>query len=137
MAGDAPLRLQVIQKTCGDKCMGHRGNRGGCCKLGPRDWIIGPVRDAEAFVAQLSKHFGRAVARGEVLIDFEEGRRMFPERSMWQNPAHYPALRGAREAPYACQFYAEDRGCTVHELRPQLCRDYECDWLKGTLERVF
>jgi Fe-S-cluster containining protein len=95
------------------------------------------VRDGDVFVAKLSQHFGRPVARSEVLIDFEEGRRMFPERSMWQNPAHYPALRSVAEAPYACQFYAEDRGCTVHELRPQLCRDYECDWLKDTLERVF
>ena len=77
------LRLQVIQHACQSKCMGHPGNAGGCCKLGSRDWIIGPVRDVDAFIERLSEHWGRPVLRTEVLIDYEEGRAMpdGPERN--------------------------------------------------------
>lgn len=137
MAESVQLRLLVIQQTCGHKCMGHSENRGGCCKLGQRDWIIGPVNDVDALLERLSKVLERPVLRSEVVIDFEEGRKLFPERKMWQNPAHFPAMRSVSADPYACRYYDEERGCTIHDIRPNLCRSYECEWLSGSLDRLF
>ena len=117
--------------------MGHSGNRGGCCTLGSRDWIIGPLDDVDAFIARLERQLGRLVARDEVVIELEEGKRLFPERSMWQNPAHYPAMRTQSEAPHACRFYDEAVGCTVHAIRPKLCESYECDWLRASVGAFF
>jgi Fe-S-cluster containining protein len=117
--------------------MGFANNKGGCCTLGPRDYIIGPVQDVEGLVRRLSQRWGRPVARQEAVIDFEEGRQLFPERSTWQNPAFFPALRISKTESNPCRFYDWDRGCTIHEMRPSLCRTYECDWLRETLERVF
>ena len=131
------LRLQVIQHACQSKCMGHPGNAGGCCKLGSRDWIIGPVRDVDAFIERLSEHWGRPVLRTEVLIDYEEGRAMFPERSTWQKPEHFPALRVVPEGTVACRFYADGPGCTIHPLRPDVCKNYQCPWLEGAVGALF
>jgi Fe-S-cluster containining protein len=137
MPDKASLRLEVVQHACQSKCLGHPGNSGGCCKLGPRDWIIGPVRDVEAFLARLSELLGRPALRVEVLIDHEEGRALFPERSTWQNPDHYPALRVRADAPHACLFHDDVRGCTIHPIRPAVCKNYECGWLKTALDSLF
>jgi Fe-S-cluster containining protein len=127
-----PLRLQLIEYTCSKRCMGHPGNNGGCCTLDDRDWIIGPVLDEKAFLADLSRTLGRPVKREEALIDYEEGRRLFPERSMWQVRAHYPAMRVRADLPRnPCVYYEVATGaCGVHAIRPALCRDYQCDHLK-------
>jgi Fe-S-cluster containining protein len=128
------LRLQVIAYSCSQNCMGFRGNAGGCCTLGDRDFIIGPVPDVDvdAFLVDLGRRLGREVSRGEVFIDFEEGRALFAERSEWQKPANYPALRVRPDvARIPCQFYESSTGaCTVHDIRPGLCREYFCDHLK-------
>ncbi len=131
------LRLSVLQHACGNKCMGHSNNSGGCCKLGQRDWIIGPVDDVDAFLARLSQRLGRPVERREAIIDFDEGTQLFPGRSTWQNPAHYPAMRIRSEDPHACQFHTDTQGCTIHEVRPRLCQGYECSWLEGVLSPLF
>ena len=136
MADAARIRLDVIQHACSRKCMGHPGNNGGCCKLGPRDYIIGPVVDVEALVEHLSERLGRPVARQDVVIDFDEGRKLFPERTSWQNPSHFPALRIRTQAPFACSFHDDERGCTIHEIRPQLCRRYECSWLRDAVDAL-
>jgi Fe-S-cluster containining protein len=137
MSEVAGLRLQVIQHACSSKCMGHAGNAGGCCKLGARDYIIGPVEDAELFLTRLRHHLGRPVTRKEVLIEFEEGRRLFPERSTWQNPRHFPALRVSETDAHACRFHDDRTGCSIHGLRPHLCRNFECDWLRAALDALF
>lgn len=123
-----PLRLQLIEYTCGQRCMGVPGQKGGCCTLDERDWIIGPVRDVDAFLAGLSRTFGREVSRQEALIDYEEGRALFPDRPMWQVPSHYPAMRVLTDVPrHPCRYHDTSTGaCTVHAVRPALCRDYQC-----------
>jgi Fe-S-cluster containining protein len=129
------LRLQVIGYTCGQNCFGYRGHNGGCCTLDDRDWIIGPVRDPDAFLVELGRLLCREASREEVFIDFEEGRALFPERSEWQKPANYPALRVRPDvARIPCRFYESSTGaCTVHDIRPAICRNYFCDHLKDVI----
>ena len=71
MSEGVSLRSLMIERTCAQNCMGHEGNSGGCCTLGDRDFIMGPVLDAEAVLERLSALWGRAVPRAEVFIDFE------------------------------------------------------------------
>jgi Fe-S-cluster containining protein len=129
------LRGQVIAYSCTHNCMGYRGNAGGCCTLADRDFIIGPVRDADAFLADLRHVLNREVSHEEVFIDFEEGRAMFPERPSWQEPANYPALRVRPDVEWIpCQFYDMTKGaCTVYDIRPAMCRDYFCDYLRQAI----
>jgi Fe-S-cluster containining protein len=137
MVERAGLRSLIIEYTCAEKCMGHPKNRGGCCTLADRDFIIGPVTDAPELLERLAERSGRPVLHTEVLIDYEEGRALFPMRKNWQNPAHYPALRVVQEPGWPCRFYDGEAGrCTIYEIRPGLCRRYECDWLKQRLESV-
>ncbi len=138
MADREALKLLVTEHTCERKCMGFDGNSGGCCTLGPRDYIIGPVEDVDLLLERLSVEWGRPVTRGEVVIDYEEGRALFPERAVWQHPSHYPAMRVLTEHPRVpCRFYDLERSrCTIYAIRPPLCRRFECDWLKETLGRL-
>lgn len=36
----------------------------------------------------------------------------------------------AKPAGVPCRFLT-DKGCGIHEVRPQLCRKFQCDWLQG------
>ena len=129
------LRLQVIGYTCSQNCMGFRGNAGGCCTLDDRDFIPGPVRDADTFLIDLGRRLGREVSREEVFIDFEEGRALFPDRPSWQEPANYPAMRVLPDVEWIpCRFYDKTTGaCTVYDIRPAMCRNFLCDHLKGVI----
>jgi Fe-S-cluster containining protein len=115
--------------------MGVRGNSGGCCTLDDRDFIIGPVRDADAFLADLARLLRREVSWEEAFIDFEEGRALFPERSEWQKSANYPALRVRPDVDWIpCRFFEPATGaCTVYDIRPAMCRNYLCDHLKDVI----
>ena len=132
------LKSTLVEYTCGQRCMGYPGNKGGCCSAGDRDFIIGPIDDADAFLARLAAKTGRAVRRDEVFIEHEEGRALFPDRSTWQGPQNYPALRVVTEdARRPCRFYdAEGAGCTVYEIRPEVCRRFLCDPLRHLLSLV-
>jgi Fe-S-cluster containining protein len=33
-----------------------------------------------------------------------------------------------KDAGVLCQHCAHKSGCTIYETRPDVCRDYECDW---------
>lgn len=133
------LRLMVIEHTCANKCMGRSGHRGGCCTLGDRDYILGPVRDIDEFLERLERVLGRALDRSEVVIEFDEGKALFPERPTWQDPKNFPALRVRTADPRApCRFYELETGrCSIHEHRPQGCRSFECEWLKNALGMIF
>src|ERR1017187_3531913 len=93
------LIVQLNDYICSSKCMGQEGNKGGCCTLGERDFIIGPIRDADAFVERLSQQRGHSVARSDVVIEYAEGSALFPERSTWQMDECYPALRVVENDP--------------------------------------
>lgn len=132
----ADLAARITAYTCGHKCMGHPGNTGACCKVADRDWIIGPISEPDIadFLKDAAAH-GLILTRQQFVIDFEEGRAMFPERSTWQNPTNYPALRIIKDGKLnACQFYKN--GCSIQEFKSALCRSYRCDWLKKALEAI-
>ncbi len=126
----------VTEHTCTRKCFGVDGYAASCCKLERRDFIQGPVSDAEAVLQRLSRRFGSVVAFDEVFITFEEGRRRFPERSRWQNEGSYPAIRPVDDeaAGYPCPFLGQDARCGIYEDRPQMCQDYRCDHLQTVLD---
>jgi Fe-S-cluster containining protein len=132
------LIVQLNDYTCSSKCMGMPGNKGGCCTLADRDFIIGPIKDADAFVERLSQQRGQPISRADVFIELEEGRALFPERSTWQMAECYPAFRVVENNPlHPCNFYDVNAGqCTVYDIRPNTCRTYQCDHLKNVLSMV-
>lgn len=117
---------------CSNKCFGFDGNHGGCCTLDERDYIIGPHYDTKEFLGRLSERFGREIKHNDVFVDYEEGHKMFPNKSTWQARSSFPALRIDLDQPtLPCTFYnTKIKACTVHSIRPNTCRDYECDYLK-------
>jgi len=96
---------------------------------------MGPILDPEEFKKNLEEKVGRDLDSSDFLIYFEEGKKMFPGKSTWQNPANYPAMRVDLEASNKhCIFYNDSiRCCTVYDIRPSICRDYFCDYLKNSL----
>lgn len=133
----AEIRDSVIYYTCQRRCYGVTGQAGICCTLGNRDWIMGPITDAKEFLARLNLRFGKKYKYDAVFIEYEEGRRLFPERACWQNPDHFPALRVVMDAEegYPCQFL-ENHQCTIQDIKPKICADYLCDHLKHVISTV-
>jgi Fe-S-cluster containining protein len=123
-------------EICSSKCLGIDDNHGGCCSIENRDYIIGPHTDSEIFIKNLSDKFNREIKFSEVFYDYEEGSKLFPEKKIWQYNTAYPALRIDPSSPRkSCIFYNNElKYCTVHEIKPKLCRDYECNYLKNNKE---
>jgi Fe-S-cluster containining protein len=134
---EAEIRDSVIYYTCQRRCYGVPGQAGICCTLGNRDWIMGPITDAKEFLARLNERFGKKHKYDDVFVEYEEGHRLFPERSCWQNPKHFPALRVVMdvEEGYPCQFLANHQ-CTIQDIKPKICADYLCDHLKHVVSTV-
>lgn len=116
---------------CSEKCFGIENNDGSCCSIEDRDFIIGPHNDTEKFITNLSIKLGREVKHSEVFIDYEEGSKLFPTRMNWQLAGNYPALRVNLHHPKKhCIFYNPTlKYCTVYDIRPKTCEDYECWYL--------
>lgn len=124
----------VAVHSCLNNCMGKKGLAAGCCTMGTRDYIIGPVHDTGELLERLSKHFGREVSYEEFFIDYEEGSKMFPDRPSWQRRDTFPALRVDQDdEALPCIFLAEDNLCSIHEIRSTTCRNYQCDHLKALI----
>jgi len=118
---------------CSNTCYGITGHHGSCCSIEDRDYIIGPHHDDYEFIETLSKKLGRDIERKEIFIDYEEGKNLFPNKSSWQNEGSYPALRVDFYNPkLPCIFYnTKIKACSVYEIRPKTCRNYECEYLKN------
>ena len=118
-------------EICSTRCMGYPGNRGGCCTVDDRDYIIGPHTDSEEFVKRLSEKFGREIQYEEVFVEYSEGRKIFPNKPTWQDPNSYPALRlDFSHLKLPCIFYNTKLGvCSVYEIRPEICDNYKCSYL--------
>lgn len=121
---------------CSEKCFGSEGYDGSCCSIETRNFIIGPHRDAEEFLQRLAVKLGRSIPKEEVFFSFEEGRNLFPDKSNWQRPESYPALRvEMSNQRHQCIFYNLTlKQCTVYDIRLQTCRDYRCDYLARAQE---
>ncbi len=128
------VKSQAIAHCCVRKCFGRTGQAAGCCKLDTRDYIIGPIQETDKLLEAWSEHLGRPIEYAEAFVDFEEGRRWFPERQNWQRRECYPALRVKLDEPeFPCVFLGEDRLCRIHPVRSATCRNYHCEHLRQLL----
>ena len=118
---------------CSNKCYGISGHHGSCCTIEDRDFIIGPHYDSYQFVTDLSNKLGREIEYREVFVNYEEGKTLFPNKSTWQNPDSYPALRVDFYNPrLPCIFYnTKVKACTMYDIRPKTCQEYECEYLSN------
>lgn len=121
--------------VCSERCFGKDGYDGSCCTIESRDYIIGPHRDANEFIQSLSLKLGRSISYESVFIDYEEGRRLFPDKSAWQDPNSYPSFRVDLNNPRKpCIFYNTTvKSCTMYDIRPKTCKEYQCDYLKSQI----
>ncbi len=138
---DLPSKDDLIDTLtahiCTKKCMGLDGNAGGCCSMGKRDYIIGPIPDAAAVLARLSKRYKRDVAFDEVFIGFEEGRKLFPDLECWQSESSFPAIRvNMKEPSLPCRFLDDDNLCSIHDIRSTTCREYYCDHINNLKQQL-
>jgi len=122
-----------ICDICSTKCFGASGYDGGCCTLEGRDFIIGPHHDADEFVERLSNKLGRKVDKHDVFVEHEEGSQLLPNKPSWQQKTGYPAFRvDLTNNRLPCIFYNTTlKYCTVYDIRPNTCKNYECDYLKN------
>lgn len=127
----------ITLHTCLRNCTGSAGYAAGCCTLGTRDYIIGPIPDAPALLERLSASKGSTVAYDDVFIDHAEGSALFPDKKEWQRESCYPALRVKTEdASLPCIFLADDNLCSIHEIRSVTCSNFSCDHLKGIISTL-
>ncbi|MCA9801342.1 MAG: hypothetical protein KC777_05120 [Cyanobacteria bacterium HKST-UBA02] len=135
-------KAELIGETnyyvCNKFCFGIEGQSGICCTIGERDWIIGPITDSERFLTDLNSSTGKGYTHKDVFIDYEEGSAMFPDKTTWQTPANYPAMRvlPSREKGFPCMFQNEDMLCGVHEIKPGICGSYRCPYLDDVLKNL-
>ena len=118
---------------CSNNCYGRTGYHGSCCSLEDRDYIIGPHLDTEDFIKNLSSKLGREIYEEDIFIGYEEGKKLFPYKTAWQNRDSYPAFRVDFFNPkLPCIFYnTKIKACSIYDIRPQTCREYECEYLSN------
>ncbi len=128
---------EVTLHTCLRNCMGTKDMAAGCCTLGDRDYIIGPIPDAQALLDRLSALWKRKVPYKEVFIDYAEGRALFPKKSQWQRKECFPALRvNTKDKVLGCMFLTDCNLCSIHEIRSVTCANYSCTYLKDITDRL-
>ncbi len=134
---DHEIRERLISYTCLRNCCGVAEQSGACCTLGDRDWILGPIDDSAEVLIRLQERLGRAVSFAEVFFDYEEGRYLFPDKSSWQDPAHYPAMRVVPDdfVRYSCAFLKNGK-CSIHDIKPKICANFLCDYVLKVVKSV-
>lgn len=127
--------MSKICDICSNKCWGNPGYHGSCCSIEERDFIIGPHLDSEEFLDRLNEKFGREFEFDEIFYSFETGKNIFQNKTTWQNPESYPALKiNFSSIKKPCIFYNTHlKACSVYEIRPETCRSYMCDYLKDNI----
>ncbi|CAN5232400.1 hypothetical protein BH11CYA1_BH11CYA1_35780 [soil metagenome] len=134
---DHEIRERLVSYTCQRNCCGVSEQAGICCTLGEKDWILGPIEDTSEVLKRLEERFSRPVSFAEVFVEYEEGRLLFPDKSSWQNPAHYPAMRVVpdRKAVYSCAFLKNGL-CSIHDIKPKLCASFLCEYVQQLVKSV-
>tara|TARA_Y100000361_G_scaffold54686_1_gene47710 strand:- start:130 stop:768 length:639 start_codon:yes stop_codon:yes gene_type:complete len=110
-------------------CNGVKDNNGECCHIKDKNWIIGQVKDHEEVLKRVQKHYDKNLRWNDLFIDYDEGKKLFPNKPMWQDKNNYPAMRvnpNVDDTP--CVFF--DDGCKIHKIKSDVCKLYKCDWLK-------
>jgi Fe-S-cluster containining protein len=130
---------EVAAKTCLGNCCGYEGLSAGCCQLDLEDLehVLGSVDEED--IKKLLSHLKKTqpgIKREDIVIDKEEGillgRQFFNDHPVFQHEDSYPMLRlqvfGSR---FVCKFLSTKTFmCTVYNHRPQMCKDYYCEFLK-------
>jgi len=113
---------------CMEQCQGVKGNNGDCCHIRDKDWIIGPVKDDKELLTRVQKEHDKDLTWSDLFIDYEEGKKMFSDKSLWQDKKSYPVMRVNPELEGSpCVFF--DNGCKIHEIKSDVCKNYKCQWL--------
>ena len=111
-----------------EQCQGVKGNNGDCCHIRDKDWIIGPVKDDKELLTRVQKEHDKDLTWSDLFIDYEEGKKMFSDKSLWQDKKSYPVMRVNPELEGSpCVFF--DNGCKIHEIKSDVCKNYKCQWL--------
>ena len=76
-----------------EQCQGLKGNNGDCCHIRDKNWIIGKVKDDKELLERVQKEYDKNLTWNDLFIDYDEGSKMFPDKSDWQNKDLYPAMR--------------------------------------------
>lgn len=132
---------EIAAKSCLGNCCGYEGLSAGCCQLDLEDLehVLGYVEESD--IERLLKHLKKStpgIKREDVVIDMEEGillgKQFFNDHPVFKDKDSYPMLRlqlfGSR---FVCKFLSlETFKCTVYNHRPDMCREYHCEWLKSS-----
>lgn len=137
---DHEIRERLISYTCLRNCCGVAEQSGSCCTVADKDWILGPIEDSVEVLKRLEDRLGRPVSFAEVFIDYEEGRLLFPDKSSWQDPAHYPAMRVVPDSldaltRYSCAFLKNGK-CSIHDIKPKVCASFLCEYVQKVVKSV-
>ena len=119
---------EELGRICSQECTGIEGHHGECCSIKGKDWVIGPVHDADAVLERLQKRYPE-IRYEDVFIDWLEGVQTFVGRRHYWDEENYPIFRVNLETE-RCVFYDEAaRGCSIYEERSELCFKYFCSYL--------
>lgn len=118
---------------CQKKCCGADGQHGGCCKSHNGEWMIGPILDHIEVLGRVRKQFrGMEIKWKDIFIDYEEGKKLFPDKPSWQDPKNYPIMRiRFNDQDRPCIFYNDNlKCCQIYKAKSTTCSNYKCDYLK-------
>ena len=133
--------MKDVNWYCQNECAGRGGHTfkpghsSECCE----GWPIGPITDHKEFLERLSDLKGETVKFSDVFITVEEGKKFSHNknldkvaRSGYQNSINFPAIKPKENTPMLeCMFLDKKGvGCTIYEIRPNVCRNYSCPALK-------
>ena len=124
---------------CRTTCCNFKGYDGGCCTVEERDWIMGPIRDHMEVLKYIQKLYSELeITWDDCFMNYEEGSKLFPNKSTWKNPDNYPCMRvNMNSLRKSCVFYNDILGfCQIYSARPETCVNYKCEYLKEHLKEV-
>ena len=124
---------------CRTTCCNFKGYDGGCCTVEERDWIMGPIRDHMEVLKNIQKLYSELeITWDDCFMNYEEGSKLFPNKSTWKNPDNYPCMRvNMNSLRKSCVFYNDILGfCQIYSARPETCVNYKCEYLKEHLKEV-
>jgi Fe-S-cluster containining protein len=132
----------ISEKVCVGGCCGHEGLKSACCYLDPDnlEHVLGPLKLEEEWIEDFQRWMrlkGIHLKRSDIVIDYEEGKLIgdafFHGHDVFSSKESYPMLRFQVSGPrFACKFLSTETGrCTIYEKRPNMCRDYYCEYIKA------
>jgi len=114
--------METHLDVCKNNCPGvENDGKGNCCVVADRNWILGPIEDSWEVLDRLQEIYP-TMRYEDVFISYEEGKLLYPDKSAWQEPSCYPAMRLVNDA---CKFLQFGE-CTIHEQKSRTCKDYKC-----------